>query len=263
MAGNAHIVRRRRRRSIRSADTRVVLRAAPAETDARVANRVALHLVDRHLGGVSVDELDEAATLARRDLDVSDLTKTLEEASKLVLRDISGEATHEDGGVVGIRELIHLCRRVEVEPRLELAWGAVLHLLLLRKSAAHHLLMLWLSISAAMGTAGKGLVECTREATHQCSPVLRCGSRNSHWSIAAIDSLHFDEGPLLVRLIGEAHEPIAPALARHSIGHDLSRLAGWETRLEERDQHVFIDLGTEITDEDGVLWATIIAEGQC
>ena len=47
---------------------RVVLGASPAEADARVA--CVLHLVDGHLGGVTLHELDETAALVRGDLDV-------------------------------------------------------------------------------------------------------------------------------------------------------------------------------------------------
>jgi len=85
----AHVVRRRRSRAVGSADSRVVLRSAPAESDSRVADGVALHLVDSHLGGVAVDKLDEAAALARGDLDVSDFSKSLEERSELILSDVS------------------------------------------------------------------------------------------------------------------------------------------------------------------------------
>jgi len=90
-----------------SSRTRVVLATTPGETDARVANRIALHLVDGHLSSMTLDELDEATALARRDLDVSDLAETLEERSKLILSDIAREATDEDCGVVGISKLIH------------------------------------------------------------------------------------------------------------------------------------------------------------
>lgn len=66
--------------AIRSASgSRVVLTPTPAEADARVADRVALHLVDGHLSGVALNELDEATTLSRWNLDVGDLAKTLEE----------------------------------------------------------------------------------------------------------------------------------------------------------------------------------------
>jgi hypothetical protein len=88
-ARHTHVVRRRRSRAVGSADSRVVLRSAPAESDSRVANGVALHLVDGHLGGVAVDKLDEAAALARRDLDVGDFSKSLEERTKFILSHIS------------------------------------------------------------------------------------------------------------------------------------------------------------------------------
>lgn len=69
--------------------TRVVLRTAPAQTDTRVADGVALHLVDRHLRGVSLHKLDEAASLSRWNLDVCYLPKSLEERAQLILSHIA------------------------------------------------------------------------------------------------------------------------------------------------------------------------------
>jgi hypothetical protein len=86
---HAHVVRRRGSRAVRSAYPGVVLRSTPAESHTRVANGVALHLIDGHLGGVAVDKLDKAAALARRDLDICDLAKSLEERSQLVFSHIS------------------------------------------------------------------------------------------------------------------------------------------------------------------------------
>jgi hypothetical protein len=82
-------VRRRRSRAVGSANSRVVLRSTPAETHAGVADGVTLHLVDGHLGGVTVDELNEATALAGGDLDIGDLTEALEERSQLVLGNVS------------------------------------------------------------------------------------------------------------------------------------------------------------------------------
>lgn len=76
-------------RAVRSTYTRVVLRTSPRETNARVANWVALHLVDGHLGSMAVDKLDETAALARRNLDVGDLSEALEEGTELILGDVA------------------------------------------------------------------------------------------------------------------------------------------------------------------------------
>ena len=94
-------------------NARVVLRAAPAEANTRVANGIALHLIDGHLRGMTVDELDKATALARGDLDIGDLAKALEERAQLILSDIAREATDEDSGVVRVSELVHLRGRVE------------------------------------------------------------------------------------------------------------------------------------------------------
>ena len=74
----------------------VVLGAAPAKTNTRVADRVALHLVDGHFGSVALYKLNETASLARRDLDVCDFAKTLEEGAELVLGDVAGQTTNEN-----------------------------------------------------------------------------------------------------------------------------------------------------------------------
>lgn len=93
---------------------------------------------------------------------------------------------------------------------------------------------------------------------HDDLPVLGGGSGDAHGAVAAVNALHLDKSALLVVLVGKTNKPIATTLAGHGIGHDLSRLAGWEARLEERNQNVFVDLRAEVTDEDAVLGAAVI-----
>ena len=82
---------RRRRRTVRRAcRAGIVLAATPAETHTRVANRVALHLVDGHLSGVALNKLDESTALAWWNLNVGNLAEALEERSELVLGDVAG-----------------------------------------------------------------------------------------------------------------------------------------------------------------------------
>lgn len=152
VAGHAHVVRRRGGRAVGGTNTRVVLRATPAQTDARVTNRVTLHLVDGHLSGMAVDELNEAAALARGDLDVGDLAESLEERSKLILGNVAGKASNEDGGVVGIGELVHLGGRVKTSVRETL--HTTPHLLL-RHTTSHHRAVLVASVAAEAMVAAK------------------------------------------------------------------------------------------------------------
>ena len=63
----------------------------------------------------------------------------------------------------------------------------------------------------------------------------------------------------MVAFIGKANEPVPTGQATDWIGHDLRRLAGREFVLEQRDQNIFIYLWAKITNEDGVLRATVIA----
>ncbi len=119
-----HVVGGRRGRTVGGTHSRVVLAPSPGETDARVTNGVALHLVDGHLGRVAVDELHEAAALAGRDLDVGDLAEALEEGAELVLGDVAREAADEDGRVVGVRELVHGLHGVECGALVVVRGGA-------------------------------------------------------------------------------------------------------------------------------------------
>jgi hypothetical protein len=96
-----------RRGAVRRADAGVVLRPAPREADAGVADGITLHLVDRHLSGVPMHELNKATALSRGNLDVGDFSESLEEGAELILGHVATQATHEDSGVVGIRELVH------------------------------------------------------------------------------------------------------------------------------------------------------------
>lgn len=75
----AHVVRRRGGRAVGGADARVVLRATPREADTRVANRIPLHLIYSHFGGMSVHKLHKTTTFAGGDFDVCDLSEPLEE----------------------------------------------------------------------------------------------------------------------------------------------------------------------------------------
>lgn len=216
-----------------SGGTGVVLRAAPAETYPRVANGVTLHLVDGHLGGVALDELDETTALARRDLDVGDFTESLEERTELILSDIAGETTNEDGGVVGVGELVHGLRST-VEAHGGSAHGRV------HASRAGH--------THTTTTTGH----------HTGTLVLGGGGGDAHGAVTAVDTLHLAQSTLLVVLVGEANETISTGHAADGVGHDLGGLARGEAALEERDKDVFVDLGTKVTNEDGVLRTTVV-----
>jgi hypothetical protein len=138
------VMGRGRCRAVRGAYTRVVLRTAPRKPNTRVTNRITLHLVDGHLGRVAVDKLDKATALARGDLDVGDLAESLEEGTQLILRHVTREATHEDGRVVGVSELVHdhgveACATLLETEALLLLWDpGVGHALRLHGSRGRH-----------------------------------------------------------------------------------------------------------------------------
>ena len=220
-------------RTVRGAGrTRVVLAAAPAEADTRVTDGVSLHLVDGHLSSVALDELDETAALARRNLDVCYFAEALEERAELVFSDVAGKTTNENSGVVGVGELVHWLRSTVEAKR--------------RSAHAIH-------ADGATGHTAHG----TR--TGVLVLVLGSGSADAHRSITAVNALQLGESTLLVCLIGEANETVAARKTADWVGHDLGRLAAREAVLEDADEDVLVDFRAEITDEDGVLGATVVA----
>jgi hypothetical protein len=224
-----------RRRAVRGASrARVVLRSAPAEADARVADRVALHLVDGHLSSVTLDELDEATALSGRDLDVGDLAKALEEGTKLILSDVARKATDEHGGVVGVGELVHGLRSTVVAGH---------------RRGTHRV--------HAHGVRATGHAAHTR-GTSSAALVLGGGGADAHGPVAAVDALHLAKGKLLITLVGKTNEAVAPGETADRVGHDLGRLARVVLGLEQRHEDVLIDLGAEVADEDGELGTTVV-----
>lgn len=89
-------------------------------------------------------------------------------------------------------------------------------------------------------------------------PLLRRGSADAHRPVATVDTLHLHESALLVTLIREPDETIAARLSSVGVRHDLGALARREAGLEQGDQDVLGDLGTQITNEDGELGATVV-----
>lgn len=232
---HGRVDRRRRRGAVRGASrARVVLRAAPAETDTGVANGVALHLVDGHLSSMALDELDETAAFSRRDLDVSDLAEALEEGTELVLGDVAGKATDEHSSVVGVGELVHRLGSAVVAGHRGSAHGVHAHGVGTTRHATH-----------ARSTGGAALV-------------LGSGSADAHGSVSAVDALHLAESKLLVALVGETDETVTSGKAADGIGHDLGRLTRVVLGLEERHEDVFVDLGAEVANEDRELRAAVV-----
>lgn len=232
---HGRVDRRRWRRAVRSTGrARVVLRAAPAETDARVTDGVALHLVDGHLGSVALNELNETAALSWGNLDIGDLAEALEERTELVLGDVTGETTDEHCGVVGVSELVHGLGSAVVAGHRRSTHRVHAHGVGTTRHTAH-----------------------TRRASSTAF-VLRCGSADAHGPVAAVDTLHLTESKLLVALVGETHETVAPREAADRVGHDLGGLARVVLGLEERHEDVLVDLGAKVADEDGELGTAVV-----
>ena len=189
---------------------------------------------------MTLHELDEAASLARRNLDVGDFTKALEEGAKLVLGNIAGEATNEDGGVVGVRELVH-----GLGSTIVAHWGSA------HRVHTHARAATLLGHAHTSGTAGTTAL------------VLRSSSRDAHWAVAAVNTLHLSKGLLLVFLTDESDEAVAARHSADGVGHDLSGLGGRVPVLEELDEDELGDFGAQVTDEDAVLGSALVAATLC
>lgn len=214
--------------------TGVVLAATPAQPHAGVANRIPLHLVDGHLGRMSVNELDETAALARWNLDVGDFAEALEERTQLILSDVARKTADEDSGVVWVGELVHRLGRAVVAHR----------------RSTH-------TVHAHVWPATRHATHTTRRAATRL--VLGSSRTDAHGTVTAVDALHLVQSGLLFLLVGEADEAVATRHAADGVGHDLGGLARIELVLEERQEDVLVDLGAEIADEDAILGSTVIA----
>jgi hypothetical protein len=263
---STHVVRGRGCRAVRGADTRVVLRASPREADTRVSNRVALHLVDCHLGGVTVHKLDKAAALSRRDLDVSDLAEALEERAELVLSDVARQSANKDGGVVRVSELVHGLHGIEGRGLVKVLRHAPVHLTAVatRTTRWDHGVGSMTAMATGILVGASILLEPVRTWDEEGNvPSLGRSSGDTHRAVAAVDTLHLNQGTLLVALLTKANEAVATRLASHGVGHDLRRFARRETRLEKRNKDEFVHLRAKVTHKDAVLGATIVTVTDC
>lgn len=189
---------------------------------------------------MSLNELDEAASLAWGDLDVGNLTKALEEGAELVLGNVSREAANEDGRVVRVGELVHGLRGTIVAAAATAAHGGRAHRVHAERTPA---------------------LRHAHAARPARATTLVLGSRggDAHRAIAAVHALHFAQRVLLVLFAAEAHETITARHSADGVGHDLGGLAGRILVLEQGDKDELSDLGTKITDEDGEFGSAVIA----
>ncbi len=202
---NRWVNRRRRRRTVWGAGrTRIVLAPSPTETDPRITNGIALHLVDGHLCCVTLNELNKSASFPGRNLDVGNFSKALKKGAELVLRNIPRKPSNKDGGVVWISKLVHWLRLAIISDR------RIPHII----HAAH-----WCSSWA------------TRTwHTHASWPsttgfILWCCGGYSHRSVAAVDPLHFLQCALLITFVREANKTVTAGHSADWICHNLGGFA--------------------------------------
>lgn len=268
--GTALVVGRRRGRAIRRADTRVVLGTSPGETNARVADGVALHLVDCHLGGMAVYELDETAALTGRDLDIGDFSEALEEGTEFILGDVSGQTTDKDSGVVRVGELVHLGGGLHSSVALvRIKRTRLLHApshTRLHARVAHHGTAVTAVTAVVVGVVVVGATIVTIKSAKEGEngvlgypPLLRRSSADTHRAVTTVNTLHLHKSALLITLVGETNKSVAAGLASGSVGHDLGALAGREARLEQGNQNVLGNFGAKITNEDREFRAAVVA----
>lgn len=189
---------------------------------------------------MTLNELDEATSLAWRNLDVSNLAEALEEGAELVFGNVAGKAADKDSGVVGVGELVHRLGGTVVAAH----WGS-----------AH-------GVHAHSGAAAALWHAHAARTSGTAALVLGCGGRDAHGTVAAVNALHLGEGLLLVLLASEPDETVAARHTTDGVGHDLSRLGGLVLVLEELDEDELGDLGAQVSDEYAELGTTLIAAAQ-
>jgi hypothetical protein len=209
--------------------TRIVLATTPRQPDPRIADRIALHLVDCHLCSMSLHKLNKTTAFARGNFDISDLAKSLEEGTKFVFGDIAREPADKDSRVVWISKLIHRLRSAIVPH-----WGS---------SHGIH------SHGRLTGQSGSGT---------GCSTFGSSG-RDAHGPVAAVNALHLSQGTMLILFVREPDKAVATRHSANRIRHNLGGLARREPGLKKRDKHVFVHFGSKIPDKDGIFGSTIIA----
>lgn len=197
-----------------------------------------MHLIDGHLSSVALDKLNETTALSWGNLDIGDFSEALEERAKFILGDVTGESADEDGGVVRVGELIHRLGSTVVAH-----WGRCAH-------GVH-----------AHGTATASLLHLhatLRRRTTASTLVFGGRSGNSHGTVSAVNALHFIQRTLLVAFLRKADKSITTGHAANGVGHDFGRFARGEAALKKGNQYVFVNLRTEIANEDGVLGTALI-----
>ena len=148
---------------------------------------------------MTLNELNEATTFSRRDFDIGDFAKPLEERSKFVLGDITRQPANEDSGIVRISELVHRLLLAISKHRLLLL---LLHLLRIS-----HLLLGW--HHTAHHTSHAAAATTTTAHVTRATFVLGCRGRYPHRSITAVYALHLRKGSLLIIFVREANESVA------------------------------------------------------
>jgi hypothetical protein len=212
---------------------------------------------------MTVNKLNEAASLSRRNLDVGNLAKPLEEGPQLVLCNVTGESPDKNSGVVRISELVHLHR---TEGSCTLAAVAITGLLLLRRLLLLLLLhpvishraivMLHSRLRSRHHLRTSKLVELATTAL--MTTILRSSWRDAHGSVSTIDALHLIQCLTLVFFVTETNKSVAPRLSCLLVCHDLGRLAGRVSWLKQCYENELVDFVAKISDKNGVLGRAII-----
>ena len=81
------------------------------------SNRTSLRLVNCHLSRTSLDKLNKSTALPRRNLNISNASKPLEERAELIFDNISGKSADKNSGAVRIGKLVHWLRGTVITRR--------------------------------------------------------------------------------------------------------------------------------------------------
>lgn len=166
---------------------------------------VSVHLVDSHLGALAVHKLHKSTSLARWNLDVSNISKHSKAVPELVLVTNSRETANKDSGVVGVVVLVRgVLRTARLHSREAISCGGHTHVIVVVNVHVAH------AAHATYGhVASVRVVHVAVVIVVHAHLVLGCGHRDADGAAATIDALHLVKGTHLLTLVSESNKSIA------------------------------------------------------
>lgn len=90
----------------------------------RITDKLTLHLIHSYLGYIAMNKLNEATTLADKDLNIYNLPEALEERPELMLSHVIIKTADEDSRIVRVVKLVYRLYSIKRSGQVILRWNA-------------------------------------------------------------------------------------------------------------------------------------------